>query len=141
MPGAPPPRVVWPWVSYGALMLLAGYLNEMALLALVAHGVTVLLARYGRPAFVHWAAAAVLAALLVIPLAVVSAREDAAVAWIPRPGPGSVRVLFHDYFGATTPWRCCCSCARCWPCCPAAARARGRSRLRGPVRRGGGAAA
>ena len=94
--------VVWAWVSYGALMLLAGYLNEMALLALIAHGVTVLLARYGRPAFVHWAVAAVLAAVLVLPLAVVSAREDAAVAWIPRPGPGAVRVLFHDYFGATT---------------------------------------
>ncbi len=90
------------WVSYGALMLLAGYLNEMALLALIAHGVTVLLARYGRPAFVHWAAAAVLAALLVLPLAVVSAREDAAVAWIPRPGPGACGSLFHDYFGATT---------------------------------------
>ena len=94
--------VVRAWVSYGALMLLAGYLNEMALLALIAHGVTVLLARYGRPAFVHWAVAAVLAAVLVLPLAVVSAREDAAVAWIPRPGPGAVRVLFHDYFGATT---------------------------------------
>ena len=93
---------VWSWVGYGALMLLAGYLNEMALLALAAHGVTVLLARYGRAAFLHWAAAAAAAALLVIPLAVVSAREDAAVAWIPRPGPGSVRVLFHDYFGATT---------------------------------------
>jgi mannosyltransferase len=93
---------LWPWVSYGVLMLLAGYLNEMALLALIAHGVTVLLARYGRPAFLHWAVAAVLAAVLVLPLAVVSAREDAAVAWIPRPGPGSVRVLFHDYFGATT---------------------------------------
>ena len=93
--------VIWPWVGYGALMLLAGYLNEMALLALVAHGVTVLLARYGRPAFLHWAAAAGLAAVLVIPLALVSAREDSAVAWIPRPGPGSLRVLFHDYFGAT----------------------------------------
>jgi mannosyltransferase len=94
--------VVWAWVSYGALMLLAGYLNEMALLALIAHGGTVLLARYGRAAFLHWAVAAVLAAVLVLPLAVVSAREDAAVAWIPRPGPGAVRVLFHDYFGATT---------------------------------------
>ncbi len=93
---------VGPWVGYGALMLLAGYLNEMALLALVAHGVTVLLARYGRRVFLHWAAAAVLAALLVIPLVVVSAREDAAVAWIPRPRPHSLAVLFHDYFGATT---------------------------------------
>ena len=40
--------------------------------------------------------------MLVLPLAVVSAREDAAVAWIPRPGPGAARILFHDYFGATT---------------------------------------
>ena len=94
--------VVWPWLSYGVLMLLAGYLNEMALLALIAHGVTVLLARYGRPAVLHWAVAAVAAAVLVLPLAVVSAREDAAVAWIPRPGLGSARILFHDYFGATT---------------------------------------
>jgi mannosyltransferase len=93
---------VWPWVSYAALMLLAGYLNEMALLALIAHGVTVLLTRYGRPTFLRWLVAAAVAALLVVPLAVVSAREDAAVAWIPRPGPGSARILFHDYFGATT---------------------------------------
>jgi mannosyltransferase len=99
---SPRASTVWPWVSYAVLMLLAGYLNEMALLALIAHGVTVLLARYGRSTFLHWAVAAVLAAVLVLPLAVVSAREDAAVAWIPRPGPGSVRVLFHDYFGATT---------------------------------------
>ena len=92
----------WPWVSYAALMLLAGYLNEMALLALLAHGVTVLLTRYGRRTFLHWLAAAAVAAVLVVPLAVVSSREDAAVAWIPRPGPGSLRILFHDYFGATT---------------------------------------
>jgi mannosyltransferase len=94
--------VIWPWVSYAALMLLAGYLNEMALLALIAHGVTTALARYGRRTFLHWLVAAAVAALLVAPLAVLSAREDAAVAWIPRPGPGAARVLFHDYFGATT---------------------------------------
>jgi len=97
-----PGPVMWPWVGYAALMLLAGYLNEMALLALIAHGVTTALARYGRRAFLHWLVAAVVAAVLVVPLAVLSAREDAAVAWIPRPGPGAARILFHDYFGATT---------------------------------------
>ncbi len=101
-PASPARAVIWPWVSYAALMLLAGYLNEMALLALLAHGVTVALARYGRRTFLRWLAAAAVAAVLVVPLAVVSAREDAAVAWIPRPGPGSLRILFHDYFGATT---------------------------------------
>jgi mannosyltransferase len=95
-------RVTRWWVGYGALVLLAGYLNEMALLILTAHLVTVLLARYGRAALRHWAVAAVTAVVLVGPLAVISAKEDKAVNWIPRPGPGAVRVLFHDYFGATT---------------------------------------
>jgi mannosyltransferase len=100
--GASRARVARWWVGYGALVLLAGYLNEMALLMLTAHLVTVLLARYGRAALRHWAVAAVTGAVLVGPLAVSSAREDKAVNWIPRPGPGAVRVLFHDYFGATT---------------------------------------
>jgi mannosyltransferase len=90
------------WLGYGVLVLVAGYLNELALLMLAAHLVTVLLARYGRAALRHWAVAGVTAAVLVGPLAVISAREDGAVNWIPRPGPGDARVLFHDYFGATT---------------------------------------
>jgi mannosyltransferase len=100
--GAPRGRVARWWLGYGALVLLAGYLNELALLMLTAHLVTVLLARYGRAALRHWAVAAITAAVLVGPLAVVSAREDKAVNWIPRPGPGAIKVLFHDYFGATT---------------------------------------
>jgi mannosyltransferase len=90
------------WIGYAALVVLAGYLNEMALLMLVAHAVTVGLARYGRHVFRHWLVAAVVGAVLVGPLAVISASEDGAVNWIPRPGPGAIRVLFHDYFGATT---------------------------------------
>lgn len=39
------------WLCYGALVTLGAYLNEMALLVLAAHLVTVGLARYGRPAF------------------------------------------------------------------------------------------
>ena len=100
--GAPRGRVARWWLGYGALVLVAGYLNELALLMLTAHLVTVLLARYGRAALRHWAVAGITAAVLVAPLAVVSAREDKAVNWIPRPGPGAIRVLFHDYFGATT---------------------------------------
>ena len=37
------------WLAYGGLVTLGGYLNEMSLLVLAAHAVTVLLARYGRP--------------------------------------------------------------------------------------------
>jgi mannosyltransferase len=88
------------WLLYIPLITLAGYLNEMALLVLTAHAVTVLLARYGRGTFVHWLIAAVIGGVLVAPLGYVSAREDGAVHWIGRPTIGAVRVLFGDYFGA-----------------------------------------
>ena len=40
-------------------------------------------------------------AALCLPLVMVSVREHAAVAWIARPGLTALRILFHDYFGAT----------------------------------------
>jgi mannosyltransferase len=90
------------WLGYAVLMALAGYLNEMALLALVAHGVTVALARYGRRPMRHWAAAAAAAGVVLLPLAALSITERGAVGWIPRPGLWSLRILLHDYFGAAT---------------------------------------
>jgi mannosyltransferase len=33
---------------------------------------------------------------------IISAREDKVISWISRPGLTDLRVLFHDYFGATT---------------------------------------
>ncbi|MCW2907739.1 MAG: hypothetical protein JWL68_2528 [Actinomycetia bacterium] len=90
------------WLVYAVLLVVGGYLNELSLLVVAAHAVTVLLARYGRRVIVHWAATAAVSVILVLPLAALSAREDAAVAWIPRPGLGGLRILFHDYFGATT---------------------------------------
>jgi mannosyltransferase len=99
--GAPGRQVARRWVAYGALVTLGGYLNEMSLLVLAAHAVTVLLARYGRPAVRHWATAAASAVVLVLPLLAVSVREHGAIAWIPRPGLTALRILFQDYFGAT----------------------------------------
>ncbi len=90
------------WLVYAVLLVVGGYLNELSLLVVAAHAVTVLLARYGRRVILHWAATAAVSVIFVLPLAALSAREDAAVAWIPRPGLGSLRILFHDYFGATT---------------------------------------
>ncbi|HEV3291301.1 MAG TPA: glycosyltransferase family 39 protein, partial [Streptosporangiaceae bacterium] len=100
--GAPGPRLARWWIGYAALVTLGGYLNEMSLLMLAAHAVTVLLARHGRQSVRHWAAAGGAAAVLVTPLILVSIREHAAVNWIPRPGLQDLRILFHDYFGATT---------------------------------------
>ena len=100
--GAPGRRLARWWIGYGALVTLGGYLNEMSLLILAAHAVTVLLARHGRQSVRHWAAAGGVGAVLVTQLILVSIREHAAVNWIPRPGLGDLRILFHDYFGATT---------------------------------------
>ncbi len=90
------------WLVYAVLLVVGGYLNELSLLVVTAHAVTVLLARYGRRVIMDWAAVAAVSVIVVLPLAALSAREDAAVAWIPRPGLWSLRILFHDYFGATT---------------------------------------
>ena len=100
--GASGRRIARWWVAYGTLVTIGGYLNELALLMLAAHAITVLLARSGRPAVRHWAAAAAVGAVLVTPLLLVSLREDSAVNWISRPGLAALRILFHDYFGATT---------------------------------------
>jgi mannosyltransferase len=99
--GAPRPQLARRWLVYGALVTLGGYLNEMSLLVLAAHAVTVLLARYGRRCVLHWAVAAAAGAVLVGPLAVLSARQRGALGPIPRPGLHDVWVLYHDYFGAT----------------------------------------
>lgn len=88
------------WVAYAVLIALSAYLNEMALLVLAAHGVTVLLARYRPEVLRHWVIAGVCGTALVGPLLLISATQHADVSWIPKPTPSSVRVLFHDYFGA-----------------------------------------
>jgi mannosyltransferase len=100
--GAGGRRVMRWWLAYGALVVVGGYLNEMSLLMLAAHAVTVLAARPGRPVVRRWAVAAVVSAVLVAPLVLLSIRQHGEVNWIPRPGLGALKILFHDYFGATT---------------------------------------
>ena len=87
------------WLPYWALAALAAYLNEMALLALAAHGVTVLLGRGGRRVLMHWVIAAASVVVVLIPLLVLSATQSAAVSWIARPNLASLHTLFRDYFG------------------------------------------
>jgi mannosyltransferase len=95
-------RATGRWVLYALLVALAGYLNEMALLVLAAHGCTVLLARYGRRAIRHWAVTGAAGAAAVLPLLALSVVQHSAVSWIGRPGLASLRTLFHDYFGLTS---------------------------------------
>jgi len=89
------------WQGYGALVTLGGYLNELSLLVLAAHAVTVLLTRYGRRTAGHWLAAAAAGAFCVLPVLALSIREDAAISRATPPGPHDIGILWHDYFGAT----------------------------------------
>ena len=97
-PGAGSPARSW-WLAYGLLIMVSGYLNELALLVLTAHVVTVLLARPGWPAIRRWAVAGAVGAVLVAPVVIVSSRETGAVTWIPRPDATSLLLQYHDYFG------------------------------------------
>ncbi|KOU25935.1 integral membrane protein, partial [Streptomyces sp. WM6372] len=67
------------WVAYAVVMLLGCWLHEFAVLALLAHGVSARRSRGWR-----WSAAAVVA--LLVPLAVVSARQaEQQLGWLGRP--------------------------------------------------------
>ncbi|MFE3830624.1 hypothetical protein [Streptomyces sp. NPDC059092] len=80
-----PRRARWRWAVYGSTMLLACLLHEFAVLALVAHGVTLVVSRVPRPVLRAWsvAAAGVVAGLL--PLAIRSAGQSGQVSWIGGP--------------------------------------------------------
>jgi len=89
-------------MGYAVLVAISSYLNEMALLMLAAHGVTVLLSRPGRRIFQHWLYAAIAGGVVVLPLLALSVAEHGAIGWIPPPGIPAAKTLFHDYFGAAT---------------------------------------
>ncbi|MFF1463763.1 hypothetical protein [Streptomyces sp. NPDC058330] len=80
-----PHRARWRWAVYGSTMLLACLLHEFAVLALVAHGVTLVVSRVPRPVLRAWSmtAAGVVAGLL--PLAICSAGQSGQVSWIDGP--------------------------------------------------------
>ncbi|MEW1724565.1 glycosyltransferase family 39 protein [Streptomyces sp. NPDC093109] len=76
----------WRWVVYGATMLLACLLHEFAVLALVAHGVTLLVSRVPRPVLRAWSVTAAVVVAGVLPLVMRSAGQSGQVAWIGWPG-------------------------------------------------------
>ncbi|MFB7630816.1 hypothetical protein ACFC0M_07695 [Streptomyces sp. NPDC056149] len=80
------------WTAYATVMLATTLLNWLSLFALVAHGVTVLIAsRHGqRPLLARWLMAAVVIAGGTLPLIVASSRQAGQVAWIQPPSAGSL---------------------------------------------------
>ncbi len=74
------------WVAYGVVMTLACLFNEFAVLALLAHGVTLLLARVPRSISRHWAVAGACVVVVLSPLAIVSWRQrEVQLSWLTPP--------------------------------------------------------
>ncbi|MER6529926.1 glycosyltransferase family 39 protein [Streptomyces sp. NPDC001508] len=80
-----PHRGRWRWAVYGSTMLLACLLHEFAVLALVAHGVTLVVSRVPRPVLRAWSAAAAGVVAGLLPLAIRSAGQSEQVSWIDGP--------------------------------------------------------
>lgn len=80
-----PHRARWRWAVYGSTMLLACLLHEFAVLALVAHGVTLAVSRAPRPVLRAWSATAVCVVAGLLPLAIRSAGQSGQLSWIDGP--------------------------------------------------------
>ncbi|MFD4509276.1 glycosyltransferase family 39 protein [Streptomyces sp. NPDC058457] len=80
-----PHRARWRWAVYGSTMLLACLLHEFAVLALVAHGVTLIVSRVPRPVLKAWSATAAGVVAGLLPLAICSAGQSGQLSWIYGP--------------------------------------------------------
>ncbi|MEV0490893.1 glycosyltransferase family 39 protein [Streptomyces atratus] len=79
--------------AYGVVLALAGWLHEFAILALVAHGLTLYLWRPPRRVLRSWAVAAVLPVAAVAPLTLFSLSQSGQVSWIGWPHPDEWLVI------------------------------------------------
>ncbi|MFC9143867.1 hypothetical protein ACFTWM_23185 [Streptomyces bacillaris] len=75
----------WRWAAYGLTLLVACLLHEFAVLALVAHGVTLFVSRPPKGVLRAWSVTAAGVATGLLPLAVVSAGQSEQVSWIGGP--------------------------------------------------------
>lgn len=77
----------WRWMTYGCTMLLAGLLHEFGVLALAAHGVTLVVAGTPRPVRKAWTMSDACVVAGLLPLAIRSSGQSAQVSWIAWPDP------------------------------------------------------
>ncbi|MEU3848297.1 glycosyltransferase family 39 protein [Streptomyces sp. NPDC029554] len=94
------------WTAYGLLLAVTCWLHEFAGLALLAHGLTLVLLRAPRTARRRWCAAAAGVALSVLPLALVSVgQSQRQLGWLGRPGLGMwLQFLALAAAGALVAW-------------------------------------
>ncbi|MFJ8024227.1 glycosyltransferase family 39 protein [Streptomyces sp. NPDC096311] len=85
------------WWAYGVTVAVTCLLHEFALLLLLAHGTTLALTRMPWRVWWRWGIAAGVTLLVLAPLALVSHRQSAQVAWLAVPNRESVDNLMHAF--------------------------------------------
>ncbi|MFI1965961.1 glycosyltransferase family 39 protein [Streptomyces pathocidini] len=89
------------WAAYAAATMLTALLHELALLLLAAHALTLLACRARLPERTgrRWGAAAGATLAAVLPLVLLSHRQEGQISWIETPGRGQALALLRDFAG------------------------------------------
>ncbi len=89
------------WWPYGAVLGLTCWLHEFAVLLLLAHAVTLALARAGARVWRGWGSAAAMVVVALVPMVVVSRGQSAQVAWLRTPTADTAERLLRRFLGPT----------------------------------------
>ncbi|KMS90932.1 lipoprotein [Streptomyces regensis] len=89
------------WWPYGAVLGLTCWLHEFAVLLLLAHAVTLALARAGARVWRGWGSAAAVVVVALVPMVVVSRGQSAQVAWLRTPTADTAERLLRRFLGPT----------------------------------------
>jgi mannosyltransferase len=91
------------WWGYALSIVVAATLHEFAVLAVLAHGVVVLLARPGWRVWRWWLASVLACAVLMAPVAVLSLQQSNQVSHTKPPTWSTLDFLAEKFFGSS-PW-------------------------------------
>ncbi|MEU6589257.1 glycosyltransferase family 39 protein [Streptomyces sp. NPDC046881] len=89
------------WWPYGAVLGLTCWLHEFAVLLLLAHAVSLALARAARRVWRGWGCTAAAVVLALLPMVAVSQRQAAQLAWLRAPTAGTAERLLREFLGPT----------------------------------------
>ncbi|MFF7096709.1 glycosyltransferase family 39 protein [Streptomyces rubradiris] len=87
------------WRAYGLVLGVTCWLHEFAVLLLLAHAVSLALARPGRRVWRGWGCAAAAVVLALLPLALVSRGQSAQLAWLRTPTAETAGGLLRTFLG------------------------------------------
>ncbi|MEU6606797.1 glycosyltransferase family 39 protein [Streptomyces shenzhenensis] len=96
------------WWVYGAVLGVTCLLHEFAVLLLLAHAVTLALARVACGVWCRWVCAAGAVVLALLPMALVSHAQSAQVSWLREPDLDRAQALLRAFAGPTPAvyWTC-----------------------------------